>query len=76
MARYAVALGAIALVALTTVDPSSAGDLGDEAFGLRLGLALDRASTFTDVTALSASTAYPSRRSGDDASTFGGGPSG
>ena len=59
MARYAVALGAIALVALTTVDPSPAGDLGDEAFGLRLGLALDRASTFTDVTALSASTAYP-----------------
>lgn len=59
MARYAVALGAIAIVALTTVDPSPAGDLGDEAFGLRLGLALDRASTFTDVTALSASTAYP-----------------
>ena len=59
MARYAVALGTIALVALTTVDLSSAGDLGDEVFGLRLGLALDRASTFTDVTALSASTAYP-----------------
>jgi hypothetical protein len=58
-ARYAVALGGIALLALTTADSCSAGDLSDEAFGLRLGLALDRSSTFTDVIALSASTAYP-----------------
>lgn len=57
--RYAVALATIALLALTTADFCSAGDLGDEAFGLRLGLAFDRASTFTDVIALSASTAYP-----------------
>jgi opacity protein-like surface antigen len=57
--RHAVALGTIALVALATVGPSPAGDLGDEAVGLRIGLALDRASTFTDVVGLSASTAYP-----------------
>jgi opacity protein-like surface antigen len=58
-ARCAVALGTMALLALTTADSCSAGDLSDEAFGLRIGLALDRASTFTDVVGLSASTAYP-----------------
>ena len=57
--RYALALGSLAFVALATAESCSAGDLSDEAFGLRLGLTLDRASTFTDVTALSASTAYP-----------------
>jgi opacity protein-like surface antigen len=57
--RYAIALGSIALLALTAADSCSAGDLSDENFGLRIGLALDRASTFTDVVALSASTAYP-----------------
>ena len=59
VARCAVALGILALLALTTVGACSAGDLGDEAVGLRIGLALDRASTFTDVVGLSASTAYP-----------------
>jgi opacity protein-like surface antigen len=58
-ARYAVALGAIVLLALTTAESPSAGDLSDESVGLRLSLALDRASTFTDVIGLSASTAYP-----------------
>jgi hypothetical protein len=57
--RYVVALATIALLALTTADSCFAGDLSDETFGLRLGLTLDRASTFTDVVALSASTAYP-----------------
>jgi opacity protein-like surface antigen len=57
--RYASALGSIVLLALTAADSCSAGDLSDETFGLRIGLARDRASTFTDVVALSASTAYP-----------------
>ena len=57
--RYALALGSLAFIALAMVEPCSAGDLSDETFGLRLGLALDRSSTFTDVIALSASTAYP-----------------
>jgi hypothetical protein len=49
------------LIVLLLATPSigAASDLTDESFGLRLGLALDRASTFTDVIALSASTAYP-----------------
>jgi len=58
-ACYAVALGAIALLALANADRGSAGDLGAEFVGLRIGLALDRASTFTDVIGMSASTAYP-----------------
>jgi hypothetical protein len=52
-------LGAIGLLVLTAADYCFASDLSDEAFGLRIGLALDRSSTFTDVIALSASTAYP-----------------
>jgi opacity protein-like surface antigen len=58
-ARCAVALGTVSLLALTTVERCSSDSLSDESFGLRLGLALDRASTFTDVIGLSASTAYP-----------------
>jgi opacity protein-like surface antigen len=58
-ARTAVALGVTTLLTVATVEFSAAGDLSDEAFGLRLGLALDRASTFTDVVGLSASTSYP-----------------
>jgi hypothetical protein len=57
--RYTAAFGGIALLVLATVHSSLASELSDEAFGLRMGLALDRASTFTDVVALSASTAYP-----------------
>ena len=57
--RYTAAFGGIALLVLATVHSSLASELSDEAFGLRIGLALDRASTFTDVVALSASTAYP-----------------
>jgi hypothetical protein len=39
--------------------PAWAGGLGDEPVGFRIGLAIDRASAFTDVVGLSASTAYP-----------------
>ena len=36
-----------------------AGSLGDEPFNLRLGMAFDRATAYTDVVGLSASAAYP-----------------
>lgn len=56
---YAIAFGILALSMFTMVGDCSAGDLSDEAVGLRIGLAFDRAATFTDVVGLSASTAYP-----------------
>ena len=56
--RHTAVFAIFVALALTPGHAASA-DLSDEAFGLRLGLALDRASTFTDVIGLSASTAYP-----------------
>lgn len=53
------ASAALVFLLLTGATPCPASDLTDESFGLKLGLALDRSSTFTDVIALSASTAYP-----------------
>ena len=50
------------LVVSVLVGPAqwaSGGDLSDEPFGLRLGLALDRGSAFSDVVAIGAQTAYP-----------------
>lgn len=59
LGRLAIALVSVGLLLLPTFDSCVAGDLSEEAFGLRLGLALDRTSTYTDVIGLSASTAYP-----------------
>ena len=55
----AAALGGLAPVLLWAVLESQAADLKDEPFSFRIGLALDRGSTFTDVAGLAASAAYP-----------------
>ena len=52
-------LGTVLLGGVLSSAPVEAWDWRNDPFGLRLGLALDRASNFTDVTALSASAAYP-----------------
>jgi hypothetical protein len=59
MRRLSVGLiaGLVGLALL--VSESEAWDWRDAPFDLRLGLALDRGSTFTDVVGLSASAAYP-----------------
>jgi hypothetical protein len=54
-------VGAATILAITAVGAvgARAGDLHDEPVGLRIGLALDRGSAFTDAFGLGASTAYP-----------------
>jgi hypothetical protein len=54
-----LALASLVFDCLLSSGVVHAWDWRDAPFDLRLGLALDRASTFTDVTALSASSAYP-----------------
>jgi hypothetical protein len=50
---------AIAALVLLVAPAAVAGELEEAPFGLRLGLATDRASSFTDVVGLAASAAYP-----------------
>lgn len=56
---WAARWGTAGLLSLVLAYPAAAGSLSDEPFSLRLTLALDRGSSFTDVIGLSASTAYP-----------------
>ena len=59
MRRASVGLTAGLMGLLLLAGVSEAWNWADAPFDLRLGLALDRASTFTDVVGLSASAAYP-----------------
>jgi hypothetical protein len=56
--RCLICVAVMAFVFIAAVH-ALAGDLNDEPVGFRIGLALDRGSTFTDVIGLSASAAYP-----------------
>lgn len=59
--RHRRLLWAVLLIGsrVAAFEPAEAWDWHDAPFSLRLGLALDRASNFTDVVGLSASAAYP-----------------